>query len=190
MKKRIAMVAMAALVLGMAFTGCEKEEEKKEPATMEDVAELLETADPDKVVQATKGPMFEGIEATVAGMPETVATEIQTNGVVAEEQLLGMVQMAVACTVDPCVDEKVTTEMSHTAHYLVALGEEKAPEHALTKFGQAINTYIDLVAVKGGNMYDVDVENQLGVIDQMVAEIFVDDAAIAAQVTDFYQLVQ
>lgn len=188
MKKRMAMVVIAALVLGLAFTGCEKEE--KEPKTMEDVAELLEKPDPDEVTEEPAEPLFEGIEETVASMPETVATELQTNGVVSQQELLAMVQMAVACTLDPCVDEEVTTKMSHTAHYLIALGEEKAADHPLTKFGQEMNTYIDLVAVKGGDMYDVDVENQLAAIDQMVAEIFFDDEAIAAQVADFYQSVQ
>lgn len=194
MKKRIAMVAMAAMVLGLTFTGCQKDEENteatKEPVTMEDVEALLDKGDPDDVTEAPEVPLYEGIEETVANMPETVATDIQTNGVVSQEKLFEMVQLAVTCTLDPCVDEGVTTEMSRISHYLIAMGGEKAADHALTKFGQEINTYIDLVAVKGKKTYDVEVENQLAVVDQIVADYFVDDAAIEAQVADFYQSVQ
>lgn len=191
MKKRVAMAILTAAVLGLAFTGCGKEEKKKdEPATMEDVADLLDNEEASKAAQAEDGPMFENIEETVAAMPQKVADEIQTNGMISQEELLSMVTMTVAQTVDPCMNEEVTENSSHTAHYLVALGKEKAPEHALTKLGEALNTYIDLVAVKGGSAYDVAVENQLNVIDQIVYDFFGDDTAIAAQVTDFYQSVQ
>lgn len=191
MKKRVAMAILTAAVLGLAFTGCGKEEKKKDgPATMEDVAELLDNEEASKAAQSEDGPMFENIEETVAAMPQKVADEIQTNGIISQEDLLSMVTMTVAQTVDPCMNEEVTENSSHTAYYLVTLGKEKAPEHALTKLGEALNTYIDLVAVKGGSAYDVAVENQLNVIDQIVYDFFGDDTAIAAQVTDFYQSVQ
>lgn len=177
-RKKWLVLALAAVMGSTLLSGCgsEKKTASEPVETPEIVSEYAENA----------APAADAVENAA----ETAKKEISEQGLVSQEELLSMVQMVVAGSLDPCSDAATTMRMSQAGAYLQEAGAQKAPDHALTKLGEAVLEYTRLISVEGRSYNDPEAMAALDDIDAVVDSELADDEAIQAQAAEFYQLIQ
>ncbi len=177
MRKHIAFLT-AALVLAMALAGCGNK------------LNLKKTDDDAPAERAESAKEVEEAANDVEAAKEQAAADIEKDGIADEQTLLAMVKEIREKSTDPCVDTETTQKMAYSGAYLAALGKEKAPDHPLTRLGEALYQYTYEIAVVGRSYNSPPAEEQLDIIDEIVGSVLTDDAAIQAQAADFCSLVR
>lgn len=177
MKKRICSLLLAAMILTMGFAGC-GEKEKKETAKQ-----------PEQTEQSGYTEKVAGAAAVVEAAHEQAERDYTENGLIPEERILTMVQMAASASTDPCADEALTQELALNCAYLETVGKEKAPDHPVTQLAAAEFAYIEKIVIEGQSYTDPEVEAAMTAMDEVAETYFNEDGAAETLAAEFYQLV-
>ncbi len=179
MKKKICSLLLAAMVLAAGLAGCGEKEEKtaKEPEQTEQ-SELSEYAE-----------NVAGAAAVVEVAHEQAQRDYAENGLIPEERIQMMVQMAASASGDPCTDEALTQQLALNCAYLETVGKEKAPDHPVTKLAACEFAYIEKIVIEGQSYMDPEAEAAMTAMDEVVETYFNEEGAAETLAAEFYQLV-